>query len=85
MRAPVSSSLVRAAWAFILALVVAALAAAAFAILTSPKTPCETIDATTVTRETVTELRSEGWYAVADDGKEALYSEGCLAPGAARE
>ncbi len=81
MRDQLSSSLVWASLAFVLALVVASLAALAFAMPTSKLgSPCETIDAETVTRETVGALRSEGWYAAPGDGAERLYSEGCLAP-----
>ncbi len=85
MRAPGRGPLAWAAWAVILSIMIATLAALAFAKLTSKlASPCETIDAETVTRETVTELRSEGWYAVSGDGKEALYSPAC-APGSGHE
>ena len=81
MRAPLSSALVWGASAFVIALVVASIAAALFVLLRQPAAPCETIDATSVTRETVTELRSEGWYADSADDKEQLYSKGCLTQG----
>ena len=81
MRAPLSSALVWAASAFVIALIVASLAAALFVMLRTPGTPCETIEAESITRETVTELRSEGWYADPADDYERLYSPGCLTPG----
>jgi hypothetical protein len=49
-----------------------------FAMLTSPGTPCASVDATSITKETAGELRSEGWYPNPTDGYERLYSPGCL-------
>jgi hypothetical protein len=66
--------------AFLVALVVASLAAIVFVLLTASGPPCEVIDATTVTRETREALRAEGWYADSGDSYERLYSEGCLTP-----
>jgi hypothetical protein len=69
------------AWAFILILVIAALGALLFALLTAPGTPCSSIDAETITEETVEVLRAEGWYSTQADDLERLYSPGCLTPG----
>ncbi len=77
-RAPQGSPLAWAAWAAILVIVIAALTAMLFAMLTSPGTPCASVDATSITKETAGELRSEGWYPNPTDGYERLYSPGCL-------
>jgi hypothetical protein len=69
------------ATAFVIALVIAFIAASLFVLLRTPGAPCETVDATTITRETATKLRTEGWYADPTDDKEQLYSPGCLTPG----
>ncbi len=42
---------------------------------------CSWIDAEKVSVSKLEILRSEGWYSIAGDGKEALYSPGCLTPG----
>ncbi len=81
MRAPLASTLVWAAWAFILVLVIATLAAILFAALTTvPRTPCTSVDAEAITPEKVEALRAEGWYPDATKVNEELYSPGCLAP-----
>ncbi len=76
-----ASWLVWAAWAFILVLVIAALAAMFFSLLTAPS--CTSVDAETITKETVEALRASGWYSDPADGKEQLYSPGCRTRGAA--
>ncbi len=82
MRAPLASTLVWAAWAFILVLVIAALAALLFALLTGvPRSPCTSGDAETLPETTVEALLAEGWYAGDPaDGAERLYSPGCRVP-----
>jgi len=80
VRAPLASSLVWVAWAFILMLVIATLAALVFAMLTAPY-ECSSIDAETITEETVEVLRTEGWYSTQTDDLERLYPPGCLTPG----
>jgi hypothetical protein len=54
-----------------------------FAALTTPGEAerCSWIDAEKVSVSKLEILRSEGWYSIAGDGKEALYSPGCLTPG----
>jgi len=42
---------------------------------------CQSIDAEKVSVEKLETLRDEGWFSVSNDGKEALYSPGCLPPG----
>ena len=79
IRAPLAATLVWAAWAFILMLVIATLAALLFAMLTAPH-ECSSIDAETITEETVEALRTEGWYSTQTDDLERLYSPGCLTP-----
>jgi hypothetical protein len=66
------------AWAFILILVIATLGALLFALLTAPA--CSSIDAETITEETVEVLRAEGWYSTQTDDLERLYSPGCRVP-----
>ncbi len=79
MRAALTSTLVWAAWAFILMLVIAILAALLFAMLTAPH-ECSSIDAETITKETVEVLRTQGWYSTQADDLERLYPPGCLTP-----
>ncbi len=79
MRAAPASSLVWVAWAFILMLVIATLAALLFAMLTAPY-ECSSIDAETITEETIEVLRAEGWYSTQADDLERLYPPGCLTP-----
>jgi hypothetical protein len=73
------------ATAFVIALLIALIAASLFLTLRTPRAPCETVDATSITRETATKLRTEGWYADSTDDYERLYSPGCLTRGAGRE
>ncbi len=85
MRAPLSSSLVWAAWVFILVLVIASLAAVLFAMLTpAPWPPCSSIDAESITEEAVEALRAEGWYPDPTDGYERLLLAWVPRPGERR-
>ncbi len=67
-------------WTAILVLVLAVLVAMLFAALTTPPR-CQSIDAEKVSVGKLEALRGEGWYSDPTDGKEALYSPGCLTPG----
>ncbi len=86
MRAPLASTLastlVWAAWAFILFLVIAAFAAMLFALLTVPvpSPACTSVDAEALPETTVEALLAEGFYADPADGAERLYSKGCRVP-----
>jgi hypothetical protein len=73
------AALVWAAWAFILILVIAAFAAMMFALLTAPA--CASVDAETITEETVEVLRAAGWYSTQTDDAERLYHPECSTPG----
>ena len=66
----------------VLVIVLALLVAGLFAAATRPPAErCQSIDAERVSVEKLETLRDEGWYSDPTDGKEALYSPGCLAPG----
>jgi len=69
-------------WTAVLVVVLALLVAMLFALATRPPdVRCSWIDADRASVEKLETLRDEGWYADAGDGKEALYSKGCLTPG----
>jgi len=68
-------------WAAGLVVVLAVLVAMLFAAVTTPPRPCQSVDAEKVSVESVERLREAGWYPIAGDGKEALYSPGCSTPG----
>ncbi len=82
MRATLASTLVWVAWAAVLVLVAAAIAAILFvALTTATRSPCTSVDAEAITPEEARTLRTEGWYPDATKTNEALYSPGCLTPG----
>jgi len=87
-RAPLASTLastlVWVARAAILVLVIAALAAVLFAMLTPPRPPCSSIDAESITEEAVEALRAEGWYPDPTDGYERLLLAWVPRPGERR-
>jgi len=69
-------------WTALVVVILALLVAALFALGTRPPdVRCQSIDAEKVSVEKLETLRDEGWFSVSNDGKEALYSPGCLAPG----
>ncbi len=67
-------------WTAVLVVALAVLCAMLFAALTTPPR-CSWIDAERISDEKLETLTAEGWYSIAGDDKEALYSPGCLAPG----
>ncbi len=66
----------------VLVVILALLVGGLFALATRPPAErCSWIDAERVSVEKLETLREAGWYPIAGDGKEALYSPGCSTPG----